>query len=198
MRKAFLALLIGLVSPSAAHGALLINADGSAVGGKWQQWIAKSKVPTYQGQIQFGTLDCGGPAACSTGLQVTRGRYTISTGPPFQITVTPTALAGIDRGNLYFELGHVFDAADLTPPDRRYLARGWGRPRWHWWNTPASLALGGEDGLEAIFAFIYEDCAMGINDQNASLGLYEPWGVNAPNVISTIDTCARIRAVVGR
>lgn len=106
-----------------------------------------------------------------------------------------------------FELGHQFDWRMLTWRERAYLASHWTisrsgyvnasgqtvlpQPvrRWPWENSRRAVDRGGEDGLEWAFATIYADCAIGENDQEASLTPFEPAGVIGPTVIPHIDTC---------
>ncbi len=176
-----------------AHTTVLVTPQGVPVGGKWQRWVDEAKIPTYHGTIVFGNLNCGDATACSSGNQVIRGPYDKSVGGPYQITVVPTGVADFDRGGLYWELGHVFDAAYLTPPARRVFARVFGDPHWHWWDTVLGLERGGEDGLEAAFAAVYQDCASGVNDSNAYIGLGNPTGVSTPPIAITKNPCPVIK-----
>ena len=168
-----------------ARHAVLVAPDGQPVGGRWQQWIDQSRIPTVIGDITLFKPQsfCGytGPAL-GMGCSLFAAPY--------------REIAASDRDSLYWELGHQFDWLYLTRTDRRYLAREWGRPYAHWWDTQRALADGGEDGLEAEFAAVYRDCAWGVNDKGATVAS-DAAGSNyrPPQIVPRINTCAFIRRV---
>lgn len=203
MRRGALLLLlaaIALLAAGPARAVLLVTSQGQPVGGKWQRWADGAKVPTVPGHLTFSTdASFCGAEACSW-------------GPPWFGFTRGTAVAADDftaRADLYFELGHQFDWERLTWADRRYLERHWQisvirtHPLrvtdvrwWQWKDSATSLRLGAEDGMEAIFASIYADCALGENDVGLSIGLGEPGDVADPSVIPKIDTCGYLRRLV--
>jgi hypothetical protein len=172
---------LALAAP--AQAVTLVNPAGQPIGGRWQRWANEMRVPTVRGRL---TLDvsaadasamCGATTGCSEGWD----------GLEPVIWIEPYA----GRDTLYYELGHEFDWLELIAADRSFLAREWGTPRAHWWDSEASLARGSEDGLEAVFPQIYADCASGINDQGTDLavGFYGANALTPPGVTPEIDTC---------
>jgi hypothetical protein len=90
----------------------------------------------------------------------------------------------------------LFDDAMLTNGDRGFLARKWGVPHWHWWDTARALAAGSEDGLEAMFAELYRECAWGHDTRFTSYTLPEPPGINGPSIgTGSFDICAYLRRI---
>ena len=176
-----IAIAMTMVPPATALGrVLLVDSAGQPVGGKWQAWADAARVPTVSGALLFSTdpTSCQGASGCSD-------------GPPMYGPVAHTFMApGATRHALYFELGHQFDWNVLTDADRQYLARVWLVPHANWWDSAESLGQANEDGLEAAFAGIYADCALGENDQGFAIVA----GVG-PVVAPQIDTCRFITRV---
>jgi hypothetical protein len=160
-----------------------------------RQWAARSQIPMPDATVEITTdsnLCAGGVGGCRTG-----------TGTPAE----PFIVYARDRDDFYFEMGGIFDDAMLSNGDRGYLARNWGVPHWHWSDTQAGVAAGAadgvgvEDGLEGMFATIYQDCGWGHNTRNASYGGILPAGlkVNVPSISTgSFDTCAYIEGLTDR
>jgi hypothetical protein len=158
----------------------------------WSSWAARSDAPAPSVTVTIMTnVMCGDDAIASC-------RETGQPGLP------QYGVYASNRDAFYFELGGIFDSAVLTDGDRRFLARKWGAPHWHWSDTQAGIEAGAaqgvgiEDGLEGIFASIYQDCAWGHDTTDASYGELIPTGLHVavPSVSTgTFDTCAYLRSL---
>ena len=132
---------------------VLVNSEGQPIGGQSQQWVSQMRVPTISGPLvleQPAALCIGGAAGCSQGAPASWYPGTSQAAP---------AIAATSRWSLYFELGHQFDFMDLTWRERGYLAWLWRVPGDRWIDSTQSIDQGGEDGLEAVFAYAYATCA---------------------------------------
>jgi hypothetical protein len=173
---------------------LLVTLEGQPVGGRWQQWVDESEAPTVLGPLTFSTdVSSAGciPPPPATGATIGTGTATGCSHPktaamPAITAVTPGTGA---RGALYFELGHQFDWRYLTSHDRQFLARLWGAPHSRWFDSAHALALGGEDGLEADFALVYEDCALGQPSGTSIIPLSPPGVPSAPQIWLPAHPC---------
>jgi hypothetical protein len=161
---------------------------------EWQSWIARSQAPTPRAtiQIESDAICLGGVPGCSIGPAEGFAGW---------------GVYAHDRDDFYFELGHIFDWSMLTNPDRAFLARKWGVPRWHWSDSEraieagATAGVGIEDGVEGIFAAVYQDCAWGHNTVGVSYTELVPLGlhVSVPSIgTGSFDTCAYIQRVAAR
>ena len=204
---AFLVLLAAcLAFATSAQAVTLINPDGTPVGGQLQQWANESRVATGNYTLTVGGFACSeaqttlgvAPAApgCSTGTNVDGSSFNPTA--PFSTYVNTTDYAPwAVRETLYFELGHQFDWHFLTAADRRYLARAWGLAHWHWSDSIAGLEAGAEDGLEGVFAAVYQDCADGSADGNDNGSSILLWASPAPPQANpTINDCAYINRLI--
>lgn len=189
--------ILTLMAATAAQAVTLVNPNGTPVGGIYQRWVDQSKISTYKGVVAFSTVGgCNGAVACTDAPQTIRGPYQAWVGGgPLSIVDTSQANSYLDRNSLYFELGHVFDAAVLTPADRRKIALAFHNGQWHWWDTTAGVAKNGEDGLEGMFAAVYQDCAWGYNDSNSSMSSFEPHGVHPPQIEIGANPCILIQQI---
>lgn len=171
-----------------ARAVTLVTPQGQPVGGRWQRWADESKIPTVAGDLIFVPNASGctaGITACSSSRS--QGYPATETFVSLDVGTGPSA-----RDSLYWELGHQFDWRYLTGAQRRYFARAWSTPHARWMDTTTALAAGYEDGLEAEFAQIYDDCAWGVNDEGESLSFPAPLGVTVPSVQIKDDTCRDI------
>jgi hypothetical protein len=168
------------VAPVQPPSLVLVTPSGAPVGGQWQQWVDQMRMPTVSGQLTFTSPSdlCGGlsTVGCSTGPQF---------GYPYE-------LAASDRNSLYFELGHMYDWQYLTDANRRSLSQSWGASGQPWLDSTASLNKGAEDGLEAIFAAVYADCAFGRSDANTAMTVPEPAGLTSPQAFISQSPCQTI------
>lgn len=181
----------GVSTPPPFGHTTLIGPDGK-IGGKWQEWVFDARVPAPALRVRFSLNvrqcidgDHPGtpiPPACSW-------------PDPFSVAVQPGFGA---RDSLYFELGHIFDWTYLTGWDRQYLADHWGDLGQPWDDSLQAILTGQEDGLEAIFALVYADCAWGRNDQGQWLYAIDNPPLHEATAHITIDTCAFIRQIALR
>lgn len=107
------------------------------VPGPWATWATQAQVPTTDLAV---ILTVGGPMSGADGLtaifpQVTAdGQVEPGTVAEARIHIAAGLGPDLARGTLYHELGHVFDAADLTLADRTAFMSIWGLSG-GWWNT---------------------------------------------------------------
>jgi hypothetical protein len=158
---------------------------------QWSAWLRASRTaePSATVRVESPTMCLGGVAGCSGGPAQSLGGF---------------ALYASSRDSFYFELGHIFDWSILTNGDRGFLARMWGVARWHWWDSEAGISAGAadgagvEDGLEGMFATLYQACAWGQDTTLTSYGSMVPAAlkVDVPSIYTgKFDTCAYIRRI---
>jgi hypothetical protein len=148
------------------HAVTLVDAQGQPIGGQWQHWANEAHVPTLSGELTLilGSADPGCPVACSTAPgnieRLPDGSFFSSATLPTETWVVPHLAT---EWNLDWELGHQFDWRYLTDAQRAMFA-----DLWHldlpWWDSQTAAQNGREDGLEAVFAQDYADCATGAFD----------------------------------
>jgi hypothetical protein len=145
-----------------AHAVVFVTPGGQPVGGKWQAWADEAKVPTLAGDLTITSPAAIGclADACSESpdsLVLEADGSAQSVRPAVE-----TALASnVVRFDLYWELGHQFDRAYLTPTDRERFLGLWRTPSAPGGDSIAALSVATENGAEADFAGAYADCALG-------------------------------------
>lgn len=161
--------LVGL----AIAAALLLATSASAVElapttpptRPWQQWANESQMPTYPGQVTFTELTAANDVATCTeedlGCMVTN--TTDPAQPPYEVAVSNqvTGYTDIDYAESeWHELGHVFDASEMTDADRAAFMTIWGLPGGSaaWWTHFPVGETGWADAGE-WFAEGYRLCA---------------------------------------
>jgi hypothetical protein len=166
MRPAVLvvAFLIACAVAAPAQAVTLVDQGGRPIGGYLQQWADGAKVPTVGGDLTLITHGAGPtcPVSCSQGpgdsvIEPDGSLWTEDALVPAEVWLvsgpgTPYYL--------YAELGHEFDWRYLTGAERHEFAEEW-QSALPWWSTETALSTGREDGLEAVFAADYADCALG-------------------------------------
>jgi hypothetical protein len=107
--------------PVSAGGTVVVDEHGRLIGGKFQTWLRRAKVPLPPGRIQIRRGACPGHAIF-VGCVFTRH--------PRIVYIRPTLLE--PRRTLYHELGHVFDMTVLNNRERRRFKRILGIHRSGW------------------------------------------------------------------
>lgn len=153
----------------------------------YQKWADESKAPTYPGIVTVApSILCDGLYGCSE--QNSDGSFDIYAA---------------DRDSLYYELGHIFDWAMLRGYMRRYMSIRWDSKGSHWESSAVAIAageaegVGVEDGLEGMFAMVYNDCAWGnkTTDTSYAESVPDDLHLKTPSIYTgTFDTCKYIRA----
>lgn len=190
MKKIFVAVIavlsfsLALVGTSSA-----VTLTGSpALVARAEAWQAKSAVPLGNETVELVPIAGFCPAGAADGGCSQMPQYGAAT-------------AATSIGAFYFELGHQLDWSTLTPANRRFLARKWGDPHWHWFDSAASVAAGYEDGLESMFAMMVESCAFGHPEFHTSIAESMPVQPDAETTqVPTInpgsfDTCTWLKRV---
>lgn len=168
--------------------------DDVNVTNRYAQWASQAALPTPQ--VTITALPPGTPV-CATDADGCRGQFPSGTSP----LSDQWFLYANDRSALYFELGGI-SATYLTGGERAYLARRWGVPHWHWVDTQRGLNVGVEDGLEVVFASIYQDCALSHNTENVEYAytMVTGLGLRTPDVVTPahFDNCAWLATKLSR
>lgn len=150
-----------------------VNLLGQPTGGKWQDWVNDSHVPTYGGTILLvlSSAPCGNEAlgCAEAGWCPPTLRECAQNGVGPVIFTDPN-----DRFTFFHELGHEFDWAYLTDTDRRELLRMMGERGAPWV----------EDGAQDDFADLYATCAEGYGTGEGS---FNPNGWSGIPVVGTLD-----------
>lgn len=144
-RAALIAVVLALVVPGSAQAVVLVNPDGTRLGGHWQKWADRARVPTPPGSVVVRKGGCpnrGGACAGVDGIWV----------------------ADNDRGSFLHELGHIFDYRVMTEAARRRFLLivgsplAWRDPTSSWFDLPVER-----------FATGWANCALG--RPNATTGI---------------------------
>src|SRR4051812_26400607 len=98
------AVLVLALAPS-AHALRLVSPSGDPTVARYQRWVDAAAVPTPSGDLDVVRASC--PVAVSDGCIVYGAPATIYLGPMVR-----------DRATLLHEVGHAFDAAEMTAADR--------------------------------------------------------------------------------
>jgi len=109
--------------------AQLVTAKGRALGGPYQGWVTRAKVPTVRGKVQVLLTGCP-----------RRPRFAGCVFSKRTRTIYLKRSADSPREVLLHEFGHLFDLRVLGKDDRRAFKRVMGRPRASWFrgvNAPA-------------------------------------------------------------
>ena len=171
-----------------ADAVVLVNPNGTPIGGQWQQWADVAKVPTLAGSLTIvsnAALGCTA-SSCSESpnlFEVESDGSLASSPLPVLTGFAPT----VSQWDFYYELGHQFDWAYLSADDRTAFLDAWGISQAQWWDTAAGLASGYEDGAEAVFAGTYAACALGWSIVPGVAGFPQ-----APQITPSQDTCVQI------
>ena len=127
------ALTLGTTAAQAAtqprDKAKLVNAKGRSLGGPYQRWVTRVKVPTVEGRVKVLLSGCPRRPRFAGCVFTKRTR-----------TLYLRRSAPSQREVLLHELGHLFDLRVLGKADRRAFKRVIGRPRASWFrgvNPPA-------------------------------------------------------------
>jgi hypothetical protein len=180
-------LVVGLAWVPSASAVVLVNPDGSAVGGAWQQWVDRAKVPTAPGVVRFRRAECEQPVAgCYWGYRDWDARQR-------EVVVSPGLPPGESKRWLLHELGHDFDAWVMTGAARRrfmaimgYVPEPWRQE--HGENEPPI-----ERFANAFFACAhYGPHRFDLMRYGFAAGSYEPKSARQHRRI-----CALIRRVAG-
>ena len=102
---AVLALALGSALTPPAHALQLLSTDHSAEVARFQTWVDASAMPTPPVSLNVVLESC--PVAISDGCIVGEPRATVYLGSFVQ-----------DRPTLLHEVGHAFDATEMTDADR--------------------------------------------------------------------------------
>jgi len=117
-----------------------VSKGGERLGGSFQRWIDRSKIPTVRGRLRIVLSGCPGRPRFE-GCVFSRRLRTI-----YIKRGTPNP-----RGVLFHELGHLFDFRLMSHPERRLYKRLIGQRRRTW--------FGGVDPPGEQFAEAYALCA---------------------------------------
>jgi len=127
------ALALGTTSAQGAtqprDKAKLVTAKGRSLGGPYQGWVTRAKVPTVRGRVKVLLTGCPRRPRFAGCVFTKRDR-----------TIYLRRSAPSQRQVLLHELGHLFDLRVLGRADRRAFKRVMGRPRASWFrgvNPPA-------------------------------------------------------------
>jgi hypothetical protein len=155
-----------LFAAPSAQAVELVNPDGSRLGGRWQAWADRAKVPTVPGPVVLTKGECPRRVeGCYWG-------YPDWDAAPRKISIHPTLDDEDRRLALMHELGHDFDAHLMTgAARRRFLAiMGYSPP---WRDDHGEL----EPPIER-FANAWLACALGMSYgeliQGYGAGSYTP------------------------
>ncbi len=169
-----------------AEAAVLVRPDGAPVGGAWQTWVDRSKVPTAPGPVLFAFDHC--PRAvggCYWGYPDWDGR-------PREVRISPllTSGNGWRREALLHELGHDFDAHVMTGAARRRFMVIMRYPTAPWRGPHGEV----QPPIER-FADAYSECAIygAARDQEVEGKL--PGFANDPTPHQHRRVCSLIRRV---
>src|SRR4051794_39630310 len=108
------ALALGLAP--GAHALRLVSPSGDPAVARYQRWVDAAAVPTPRGELDVVLATC--PLPVSDGCLVHGAPSTIYLGPMVR-----------DRATLLHEVGHAFDAADMTDPARAAFSAIFGDAR---------------------------------------------------------------------
>src|SRR5436309_12956985 len=109
------AALVLCLAPT-AHALRLVSPTGDPAVARYQRWVDTAAVPTPGGALDVVRATC--PLPVSDGCIVYGATSTIYLGPTAR-----------DRATLLHEVGHAFDAADMTDADRAELSAIFGDAR---------------------------------------------------------------------
>lgn len=113
MRRLLLIIALALVAPAAASAhTTLVTPDGQPIGGRWQQWVDRSLVPTPDATLVVSFTN---PSDSSRAAYFTpdESKSTLYVPDPAKIT----------RHMLLHELGHFYDYSLLTDTGRAAIMR---------------------------------------------------------------------------
>jgi hypothetical protein len=109
-----------IAPPAASAGVRLARADGKAVPQRYQRWVDSAAIPAPDRTVTLHIAPCPGGPAWAGGCAM----------PQVDVVYMLPHAAGPHV--LFHELGHVFDAAELSLDRRRGFQRIVGRPgAWH-------------------------------------------------------------------
>lgn len=186
----FAVFLVTLLTSTGAK-AIIFEPIGSPQAQLYQKWANEANIATYPGQVNvaLATLCSVGIEGCSAGPLEGYSNWTVYAD---------------SRDTLYFELGHIFDWAMLKGYQRRLMSIRWDSAGWHWTDTERGLEVGAqqgvgvEDGLEGLFAMVYQDCAWGHSTVDTSYveSIPDSIKVTMPSIYTgNFNTCAYIRRI---
>ena len=142
------ALVLGLAP--AAHALRLVSPTGDPAIARYQRWVDAAAVPTPRGDLDVVLASC--PLPVSDGCIVHGAPSTIYLGPMVR-----------DRATLLHEVGHAFDAADMTGPARAAFSAIFGDTRA--WDA-------GPNAPTERFAEAYSLCARHKTIRSTAFGMY--------------------------
>jgi hypothetical protein len=145
-------LLLTLLYVSDASATTIVTPDGRPAQ-PYQTWANKSLVPTPAGTVIVHLESCPGAPEWAGGCSMPAQR-TIYLGP-----------AAMTRARFMHELGHIFDAADMTDPLRQ-LFQNVSRAAGPWASAAAN------DPADEKFAEAYSLCARHKTIRAAQYGMY--------------------------
>jgi hypothetical protein len=144
-----------MAAPADASLPKLVGVHGQPIGGKYNRWVKRAKVPLVRGRVQLVFSGCPGRPAFAACVFSRR---------PRRIYLRP-GLRGARRV-LYHELGHVFDLTVLNRRERRAFKRIMHLKRARW--------FGGVRPPAEWFADGYAQCALGRRPRGGTQYGYRP------------------------
>lgn len=184
----FLVALAAVLTFAAGQARAITFVPAGPQASLYEKWAAEAHVPTYPGVVTIEPHSfCPAVEGCS--VELAPGQF---------------GSYADNRDTFYFELGHLFDWGMLKGSQRRMLSREWDSAGWHWADTQAGIlageaqGVGVEDGLEGMFAMVYQDCAWGHSTTNTGYveSIPDSIHVNMPSIFTgNFNTCAFVRRV---